>query len=120
MSNNGVKDETVRKKSFLSFIKEQVTPIITLVTLIGVIFTGYFWLDNRYARAEAVAQLNQRFELKLKEDTRTQIQEGMWKLQDRLVQQPNDTTAKEQLREYEVQKSNLDKEIDVLRNPSKR
>ncbi len=120
MSNNGVKDETAEKKSFLSFIKEQVTPIITLVTLIGVIFTGYFWIDNRYARAQAVEQLNQRFELKLKEDTRTQIQERIWKLQDRLAQQPSDMTAKEQLRELEVQKDNLDKEIDILRNPIKR
>jgi hypothetical protein len=120
MANNNTNAAKAGKKSLLASLNEQITPIIALVGLITAIFTGYFWMENRYARAEAVENLQQRFELKLKEDTLAQVQERIWKLKDRLDRQPNDTTAKEQLRELEVQKSKLDREIDVLRKPVKR
>lgn len=112
--DNNDRDDNV----IASWIKRNVSPLITLAAFITALFGGYFWLDDNYAKSEELAQLEQRFEIKLTSDSIQGINARIWQLEDRLQQKPDDITAKEELRKLKEDKVNLERELENLqRNP---
>jgi hypothetical protein len=96
------------KKGVGKWINDNVAPLVTLLTLIGLVFGGYLFFESRYVKAEDLhkletkfAQLDCRLDLKIRNDVIDQTQKRVWDLQDRLEKNPNDTTVKGDLRELE-------------------
>lgn len=108
-SNSAKEDNTIVK-----WVERNVTPLVTLAAFITTLFGGYFWLDNHYAKAEELAQLEQRFEIKLTSDSIQGINARIWQLEDRLQQKADDITAKEELRKLKENKANLERELENL------
>jgi Flp pilus assembly protein TadB len=57
--------------------------LIAVCTFIGIIFGYYFWMDNRYAQAQHLKEVEQRLDYKIKSDQTKSIQTRIWQLQDR-------------------------------------
>lgn len=108
-SNNAKEDNAIAE-----WVKRNVSPLITLAAFITTLFGGYFWLDNNYAKAYELAQLEQRFEIKLTSDSIQGINARIWQLEDRLQQKSDDITAKEELRKLKENKANLERELEKL------
>ena len=96
------------------WVKNNVAPLVTLATLFSVLFGAYFWLENHYARAEQVAQLEQRFEIKVTSDFLRETNARIWQLEDRLQAQPDDLTAKEEHRKLKEEKARLERQLEIL------
>jgi hypothetical protein len=101
-------------KTLGQWVKSNVSPLLTLATLITVVFTGYFWLEGHYASAEELAQLETRFEIKINNDLLQSTNTRIWQLEDRLQDRPDDMTAKEELRELKEDKSRLERKLELL------
>ena len=108
-SNSAKEDNTIVK-----WVERNVTPLVTLAAFITTLFGGYFWLDNNYAKAVELAQLEQRFEIKLTSDSIQEINARIWQLEDRLQQKADDITAKEELRKLKENKAKLERELENL------
>lgn len=103
------------KKGIMNIIKGS----IVIFVMAGSLFSVYFWLDDRYALANDVKEIEQRLDIKILEDQMSSIQERIWKLEDRLAVRPHgarsvDITAKEELRELKEKKETIDKKIQSL------
>lgn len=108
-SNSAKEDNTIVK-----WVKRNVSPLVTLAAFITTLFGGYFWLDNNYAKAEELAQLERRFEIKLTSDSIQGLNARIWQLEDRLQQKADDITAKEELRKLKENKAKLERELENL------
>jgi hypothetical protein len=91
-----------------------VVPVTSILALLAMLLTGFFWVDKTYARNDTVQQLNQRFELKLASDTLQGVTARIWQLEDRLEARPNDTTAKEELRKLRAEKGSIERRVESL------
>jgi len=98
-----------------SWTSRNVSPIVTLVTLITIVFGGYFWLDNHYASAEELTQLETRFEIKVRSDSLRETNSRIWQLEKRLSEMPDDITAQEELSRLKEEKAEIKRELDFLR-----
>ena len=96
------------------WVKSNVSPLITLATLITVVFTGFFWLEGHYASAEELAQLETRFEIKINSDLLQSTNTRILQLEDRLQERPDDMTAKEEVRKLKEDKSRLEHKLELL------
>ena len=66
-------------------------------------------VDQRLAEADTNLLVHQA------EQSRSYVQEKIWKVQDRVEQKPGDTAAKQQLRELQKEKDDLDSRIQDLK-----
>ena len=103
---------------FADWVKKNVAPLVTLGTLITALFTGYFGLEKHYAKAEQLDRLEQRFDIKIKNDFLRETNTRIWQLEDRLEQRPDDRTAKEELRKLKEDKAKLERELERLETGS--
>lgn len=78
-------------RTLAAWVMANITPILTITTLLGVVSAGLAAVDGRYAKERAVAELSQqlirlsqRLELKIQEDNITNMQNRIWNLEDRL------------------------------------
>jgi len=89
--------------------------IISLLTIIGICFGAYIYIENRYALSEEVKKIEQRLDYKITSDQIQSKQQRIWGLEDRY---PNKSkmpeTVKEEYRQLEVDKSVLEKKLEVL------
>ena len=103
-----------------------IEKISAIVGLIGVAFGAYFFVDSRYALAEElkhtketsetrIHSLERRLEIKIKGDAIRQIQERVWKLEDRQVNNPADESLKSEIRLLSTEKEALSKELDLMK-----
>lgn len=88
--------------------------IIGLITIIGIIFSVYFFMDNKYAKAEEVKQLEQRFEHKITSDALKATQNRLWQLEDKYgrdIDKIKDSDVRKEMKELreeiEMQKEKL-------------
>jgi hypothetical protein len=96
---------------FADWVKKGVAPLVTLGALVTALFTGFFWLESHYAKAEQLAQLEQRFEIKVTNDFLRETITRIWQLEDRLQERPDDLTAKEELRKLKEDKAKLERDL---------
>lgn len=109
------KDNDKSPNDLGSRIKTIISPTIALATFITILFSGFFWLENHYASASELAQLEQRFEIKIRSDSLRETNARIWQLEERLQENPNDITAKEDLRELKADKDKIENELDALK-----
>lgn len=107
-------NQNEENSALATWIKQNIAPLITLAAFISSVFAGYFWLDSRYAKATELAQLEQRFEIKITSDAIQETNARIWQLQDRLQQRPDDLTAKEELRTLQENKNRLEHTLEAL------
>lgn len=88
--------------------------IIGLITIIGIVFSAYFFVDNKYAKAGEVRQLEQRFEHKITTDALKSTQNRLWQLEDKYgsdINKIRDSGVKKEMKELkeeiEMQKEKL-------------
>ena len=89
-----------------------IPSIISLITLISLIFGGYFWLDSHYASAQQVKQIEQRLDYKIKSDQVESLQKRIWQIDDRCTIAKCDITVKEEKRK-------LQSDLEVAREQMK-
>lgn len=96
--------------------------VVTLSALVGSVLgvNAYFAkerefksyvvsVDQRLAEADVKLLVHQA------EQSRSYVQEKIWKVQDRVEQKPSDTVAKQQLRDLQKEKEELDTRIQDLK-----
>jgi len=90
-----------------------VAGIISLITLISLVFGTYFFLDNRYASAQALKQVEQRLDYKIKSDQVQSIQQRIWQIDDRCADKCS-LTAKEEKRKLQSDLELTKEQMKVL------
>jgi hypothetical protein len=84
--------------------------------LIGIIMASagaYVAVDQRYAHADEVKKLEMRLDQKILEDRSKQLQERMWKLEDRAMVKKSKSDVDE-YRNIQVEKSKIDFQIKAI------
>ena len=70
------RSQTVRRSIELG----QITAVITII---AALFGAFFFLENRYAYNDALVKLEMRLEKKILKDRIANLQEEVWRFQDR-------------------------------------
>ncbi len=89
--------------------------IISLLTIIGICFGAYFYIENRYALSQELEKTKQRLDYKIVSDQVQWKQQRMWTLDDRYpdkAQMPK--SVKEEYQEIQEEKKVLEKKLDIL------
>lgn len=88
--------------------------IIGLIAFVSIIFSVYFFIDNKYAKAGEVRQLEQRFEHKITTDALKSTQNRLWQLEDKYgrdIDKVRDSDVRKEMKELreeiEMQKEKL-------------
>ena len=61
-------------------MKKTIT-LLTVITMVFSVVGGLFLLDARYTRASKTAEIEQRLDIKIKQDQARGLQQRMWDLQ---------------------------------------
>ena len=88
------------------------TNLISVVCMILALGGAYVAVDQRYAHAEEVKKLEMRLEQKILEDRSQQLQERIWKIEDRKTK--NSQIDNETYRSLQNDKSQIDSQIKVI------
>jgi hypothetical protein len=91
--------------------------VVPVLVLFGILFSAFFFLDNRYARSENMKQIEQRLDYKIVADQLKDIQIRIWTLEDRYGQNLEKTNdiIKQEYRKLKAEKEELSKKLDLLR-----
>ena len=96
---------------------------VGLLALLTATFAAFVWLDTRHAQhddmlslEQSLLTLGQRLELKVTEDRGHAKKERIWKLADRLGEQPDDATLLEELRKLRMEEEDLNRKLKTLQN----
>lgn len=85
-------------------------------TIIGALYGGGTFVDNRYAHQGDVQLISMRLEQKVLTDRASQIQQRIWKIEDRygsdLKEAPE--TVKEEYRQLKMELNDLDHELNAV------
>ena len=99
-------------------MEKKLSLIITLATILSIAFGAYFFIDSRYALAESVKQVEQRLDYKITSDQANEIQNRLWKLDDRYGKPEKMPEAvKEEYRDLKEKKARL---TDTLKSLEKK
>ncbi len=94
-------------------VKECGGTIATVLSMIGVIFGGYFYIDYRYALAEELEKTKFRLEQKILMDRVNWIQERLWKMEDRHEERKPTDLEKEEIRKLKLEKDQIEKSMEI-------
>lgn len=102
--------------------KGTVATIVGLTLIVGSVLGvhAYFAKDQEFKAYVKVidtriAELNNNLLIHQAEQSKSYVQEKIWKVSDRVEQKPSDTDAKQQLRELEDEKQKLDIRLQDLK-----
>jgi len=91
--------------------------IISILTVVGIAFGAYFYIDNRYAQCEDVKKIERRLDYKIIADQLKSVQDRIWRLEDRNAKEKViPKSVKEEQRQLEEDKNLLQKKLEVLEN----
>jgi hypothetical protein len=105
----------ISPKNGIDFTKENapmVAKIVAVLTLLGLIYGGLSWIDNRYAKCQEMKSIERRLDVKIEGDILNQKQDRLWKLEDRYGADPD----KVQNPEIKVQMKEMKSGIAVQQN----
>ncbi len=88
--------------------------VIVVLTIVGICFGAYFYVDNRYAQCADVKQLEQRYDYKFKVIEIKGTNERIWQLEAELKKNPGNKTAAEELKKLKEEKSLMTEELKEL------
>ena len=113
-------------------MKEKIAVIASIIILMGTAFSVHFYFENRYALAQQLQdtdrkvdktiqmmdqkmeKTNQIMDYKFKSLQSENLQERIWKIEDRYGKDPKDPVIKETLRKLYVDKEKVDRELKAL------
>ena len=112
-----MKKKIVKKQKRFDLKTHNFFPIVlSIITIISITFGIYFHFEKKFALAEEVRRIEQRLDYKIKSDIFNATQQRIWQIEDRFKNIPMDTTTAEELRKLQIEKEELKKELDVIRN----
>ncbi len=88
---------------------------VAIVTLVVIIIGGYMFIENRYALRNQLQKIEIRLDMKIIRDDRSQTQDRIWDLEDRIKENPEDITAIEELRKLKEDKKDYVDKLNTLR-----
>ncbi|CAK0763403.1 conserved hypothetical protein [Gammaproteobacteria bacterium] len=91
-----------------------ITSSIAFLTLVGILFGAYSYVDNRYALSDTVKQIEQRLDYKIVSDQVNETQNRIWQLQDRYVGKTTPRVVEEQIRELQYKIDSLKEKMKSL------
>lgn len=92
-----------------------VQTIVALIVIIGSTIIGaYLFIDDRYALAEDVKNVKARLEYKILSDQIDNIQQRIWKIEDRYHDVHISIEAADELRDLKYRKERIEKEMKLL------
>jgi hypothetical protein len=93
-------------------IKDCAGSIAAVLSMVGIIFGGYFYIDYRYALAEELEKTKSRLEQKISQDRVNWIQERLWKMDDRHQERKPTDLEKEEIRKLKQEKEQIEKNLE--------
>lgn len=96
-------------------IKQILSTILAIVSFTGVVWSAQTYLNTHFALAAEVQQLEKRLDSKIIEDRLFNIQEHIWRIEDRYYEQKLSKEAIEQIRSLNSEKEKLEKELDIIK-----
>lgn len=94
---------------------KQVENILTIIALLTAFSGGYFYIDRTYAREQEVRQLENRIDYKIAKDALHDIQDRLWKLEDRYLKKVMPDTTKEEYRKLQEDKKEIEEELKTYK-----
>jgi hypothetical protein len=79
--------------------------IIAILTIIGMAFGVFFYLDSNYAKCAEVKAIERRLDYKIESDKLTTTQGRLWRMEDRYGADPDkiqDKDVRQQMKELKV------------------
>lgn len=100
-------------------MNSRIIKIISAVSAVAM-FAGFIWgaqayLYSTYATASDLKRLENRFDVKILHDRLSNVQERIWKIEDRYENKKMGTDAKEQYRLLIDEKGQIEKELESLK-----
>ncbi len=90
---------------------KRIEQIIAVFALLSGFSGAYLYIDSTYARAKDTEQLAQRLDRKIAADALYNIQERVWKLEDRYMGRKMPVAVKEEYRQLLEDKKLLEEEL---------
>lgn len=97
-----------------AIIKQYLSPILILISFASIVWGAQSYLYTNYATAEDVKRIEKRLDVKILEDRMSNIQDRIWKIEDRYFEQRMPKEATEQLRLLSTEKDKLEKDLNIL------
>lgn len=97
-----------------SKIKDCAGSIAAVLSMIAIVFGGYFYIDKQIenrALASDLQKTNQRLEQKIVSDRLNQIQERLWRLEDRHQERKPTDLEKEEIRKLKLEKEQIERDM---------
>jgi hypothetical protein len=101
-------------------IMKKVAEITALLTLIGMFFAVFFFVEKRYAQKDEIKRislqlllLDRRLELQINSDKMQSTQDRIWQLQDKFEENPDHPLAKVTNNEIRILEQELESFKDM-------
>lgn len=88
--------------------------IIGVLTLFGIFFGAYQYMESRYALSEEVKKIEQRLDYKIMVDQFKAVQQRIWTIEDRFQNKQMDQTTKDELRQLQTDRDQMKVKIDNM------
>lgn len=92
-----------------------IEKIMAIASLVGLVFTVYFFNEGRYAYAKDLSSVQQRLEYKIQSDQLNSTRERYWKLEDKLDKQPKNEEVKQEMKELKEMIDEMKENIRILK-----
>jgi hypothetical protein len=96
-----------------------ISRIVYILTLIGMSFAVYFFVDHQYAKCADVKTIERRLDYKIESDKSVAMQDRLWKLEDRYGSDPEkvgDKTIGQHMKELKVDLESQKGRVKSLEN----
>jgi hypothetical protein len=96
-------------------MKDKIGAIVTVLTIVGMAFGIYFFLDANYAKCQDVKAIERRLDYKIESDKLSTSQDRLWKLEDRYgvdASYATDPTVRQHMKEL---RTTVDEQRDRVR-----
>jgi septal ring factor EnvC (AmiA/AmiB activator) len=84
--------------------------IVALISITGALFA----VDQRYAKSGDVKLVSIRLELKILQDRLNEVNDRIWKLEDRYRGQTAPPEVRDEIRQLRKEKEKLERQIEIL------
>jgi hypothetical protein len=91
-----------------------VGSIIAILTLFGILFGTYRYIDSRYALAEEVKKVEQRLDYKILDDQLNATQQRIWIIKERFKNRKMDETTAEEFDKLNKSEKKIQDKINVM------
>lgn len=95
-------------------MKNVIEIVLAILMIVGVAIGGYIYFEERYALDRELKELDTRFEMKVINDHIKELNNKIWQLEKSIMDNPNNTSVKEKIRELKDEKKMDEIKLKVL------